>query len=57
MVVGFKTASHESAHSRFQSEYGRLLIRARINRWQGHSRLGTGEAALLSGQLNDPATD
>ena len=44
-------------HSRFQSEYGRLLIRARIYRWQGHSRLGNGEAAFLIGQLNDPATD
>ena len=33
------------------------MIRARINCWRGHSRLGTSEAALLSGQLNDPATD
>jgi hypothetical protein len=42
---------------RFQSEIGRLFIRARIESWRGEQRLTATEAASLHAQLASPAVD
>jgi hypothetical protein len=44
-------------HQRFQREYGRLLIRSRIQAWHRQFRLTDQEAQQLCGQLRQPEVD
>ncbi len=42
---------------RFQGEYGRFVIRSRIERWRQRSRLTEQQAEHLNDQLSSPAVD